>query len=585
MKTGQDLIVNGEIILAGPVVADDQAAWFLDSEAYISPRLVREALAAFPGAVTVRISSDGGNAMAGEAIRSILAGHKGAVTLIVEGMAASAASLIFMGSSTREMTSGSFLMIHDPATYSFGNEEQLRHDAGVLGQLAESIAGTYARASGKDSAETRAIMKAETYFSADQSVAEGFATAVVPEDQGAAATMTAVPFVQRPANEHTARRMVADASRKLAARLSQKKPAAGGPPADAAMKEEAEMPKTTPAAAPAATPEAAPAPVMTAPPQQTPPQSAPTPDPVVAERQRVAEIMEMAQPFLSGGQLMQADVNALLSDGTSAADAGRILMTRMAAGVHPVARTGVATITRDEGDTKLEGMIGALMRQSDGPAAEYRGLRLKSLAMHLAGSRRSYSETETIKAGMMSTAIMSGAYGRSDFAYITTEVMNRSLRAAYQRAAAKWQLVTGTPMSAPDFRELMSVRFGADLQMKPVQENGELKSATLVDEAEGLKVERRGRTLNITFEAIVNDDMGVFDRLPTDFAQAARIMEFGDGLVDLPHQPGAEVRQGGAVPRQPQQPGRHRRGHQCHHGGRGPQGDVGTAGARQHRQG
>lgn len=103
--------------------------------------------------------------------------------------------------------------------------------------------------------------------------------------------------------------------------------------------------------------------------------------------------------------------------------------------------------------------------------------------------------------------------------------MNRSLQEAYRRRNASWQLVTGAPLTATDFRELHSVRFGGDFSLKPVKENGEYQSAVLADEAEGLKVERRGRTITLTFEAVVNDDMGAFQRIPTEFAMAARTME------------------------------------------------------------
>jgi hypothetical protein len=181
---------------------------------------------------------------------------------------------------------------------------------------------------------------------------------------------------------------------------------------------------------------------------------------------------------------------------------------------------------RDEVDTKLEGMIQALMGKSDGPAAEYRGMRLKSLAKHLAGAKMGFDEISAVRAGMISTAMMSGgAIGVSDFAFITTSVMNRTLRAEYDRRAATWQAVAGTPLTAADFRNIASVRFGGDFQLKRVLENGEYANTTLVDEAETFKVERRGREINLTFESVVNDDMGALSRIPMEFALAARIME------------------------------------------------------------
>lgn len=187
-----------------------------------------------------------------------------------------------------------------------------------------------------------------------------------------------------------------------------------------------------------------------------------------------------------------------------------------------------AQLRRDETDTKLEGMIGALMGKSDGPAEAYRGLRIKRLAMELGrsgGRGVSFDDTEAVRRGMRATTMMGGAIGVSDFAYITTEVMNRSLIAEYQRREPQWQLVTGTPLTAADFREVYAVRFGGDFQFKAVKENGEYEQADLVDEAEGLKVQRRGRTITLSFESVVNDDMGAFARIPREFSMAARAME------------------------------------------------------------
>ena len=282
----------------------------------------------------------------------------------------------------------------------------------------------------------------------------------------------------------------------------------------------------TPAASPVIqTPTAPPAPTP------APSQMQASPDSIVAqERARVRAIREMSAPHVASGRLMQADVDVLIDEGVAANEAGTRLMATMAA-QEPVGRSAPqgngprSSIQRDEGETRVTAMIGALMGETEGPAIQFRGMRLRHLAMELAGSGRGYNDTDTIRRGMRATAMMGGAYGISDFAYITTEVMNRSLQQAYQRRNASWQLVTGAPLTATDFRELHSVRFGGDFSLKPVKENGEYQSAVLADETEGLKVERRGRTINLTFEAVVNDDMGAFQRIPAEFAMAARTME------------------------------------------------------------
>ncbi|WP_406870090.1 head maturation protease, ClpP-related [Thioclava sp. 'Guangxiensis'] len=518
MMKASDLIVGGELILSGTVLLDDYAGYMLESDIFFAPRMVREALQIMgEGPVTVRLNSGGGHVWAGEQIRAILAAHPGGATIVVEGLAASAASLLLMAGTKRVMSQGSQLMIHDPSGFVFGTEAEMRREADVIGASANTYAAVYASASGKTSDEVREIMKAETWYGPEEAVAQGFADGIAGEDS-TAATSSLTRFATMEAAR--AAFMSAGASfEQLLSRVPQ-------------MPNVKEATMTTPNTQTQAPP-APQAPLMSTPPQTplapapqpAPRMATPQPDPVAAERARVKGIREMAAPFLSSGRLMQADIDALIDDGTALVDAGTRFMAQMASAEAPSRSHSPARITRDETDTRMEGMIGALMKKTDGPAAEYRGLRIKRMAMDLGGATRGYDEAAQVKRGMMATTMTGGALGVSDFAYITTEVMKRTLLAAYQRRAASWQLVTGAPISAADFRELHAVRFGGDFQLKPVGENGEYKQARLVDEAEGLKVERRGRTINLTFESVINDDMGAFQRIPTEFATAARLME------------------------------------------------------------
>ena len=273
-----------------------------------------------------------------------------------------------------------------------------------------------------------------------------------------------------------------------------------------------------PAAAPVATPAATP--VMSA-------AEAVAADKLKAERARVAGITENAA--LLPDHVSQADVAQMIADGTPLEDANK-KMIRMAAASQP--RTRVH-ITRDESETKVEGIIGALMHKAnphmhkmEGAATDYRGLKLSTLAMHLAGQDRGFTtpDSDVVRAGLRSTVLMSGAMGVSDFAYITTEVMNRTLRAAYDRRPSTWRRIS-RQRTANDFRVLHSVSAGGDFELKPVSENGEYLQSAITDEAQGLKLAKYGRQITLTFEAIVNDDMGVFERIPGDFARAAGTLE------------------------------------------------------------
>jgi len=521
---GDDLILSGEIILEGDVLPHDYCQ-YMESGCF-SARMVREALARFDGDVTVRVNSYGGSPYEGEAIRAAFEAHKGRITVIVGGVAASAASLMIMSADRIEMTAGSFLMIHNPSTCTCGTAEDLRKEAADLDRLAEVYAGVYAARSGKSVDEIMRLMNEVTWLGPSDAVAAGLADAVVGEAAGQIEGLVAVMSLHQRSIANL--RLCASRYRAGGETPAAPSPAtAGRPTASMAATQEVSMdPEETTPAVTTTAPQAPVAPTPPATTMQAPDTDAITQRAVQAERQRQSAIRTMARPFMRAGQITEEQVERLIDDGTTAEAAGTRMMAVMAQS-EPLPQDGGprTRITRDEGETRTEGMIQAMMRDYSGPGQQYRGLRLRGLAIEMAGASRSYSDMDTIRRGMRSTTMMGGAHGISDFAYVTTEVMNRSLIAEYNRRGANWQIMTGTPLTASDFRELHAVRFGGDFQLKTVKENGEYQEATLNDEAEGLKVERRGRTINLTFEAVVNDDMGAFDRIPREFAMAARVME------------------------------------------------------------
>ncbi|MHC2108367.1 head maturation protease, ClpP-related [Methylobacterium sp. CM6246] len=128
--------------------------------------------------VTVRINSAGGIATEGSAIHAVLSAHAGRVTTVVEGVAASAASIIAMAGADRVIARGSLMMIHDPSGLTVGTADDHEGTAGVLRTLAASMASIYADATGRSEAEVRAEMRAETWFTAEDAVAKRYATRI-----------------------------------------------------------------------------------------------------------------------------------------------------------------------------------------------------------------------------------------------------------------------------------------------------------------------------------------------------------------------------------------------------------------------
>lgn len=137
--------------------------------------------------ITLSINSPGGSVFDALAIYNALRGHGSEITTKVMGVAASAASVIFMAGDKRIMPENTFLMIHNPLTFAYGNAEELRDMAEVLDKIAASLIGTYVARSGLGEEEVKALLDAETWLNAADSVEKGFADEVEPEMKIAAA--------------------------------------------------------------------------------------------------------------------------------------------------------------------------------------------------------------------------------------------------------------------------------------------------------------------------------------------------------------------------------------------------------------
>lgn len=167
------VLLNGELVLYGFVGDSFWGDGF-------TAREVLDALAEHgrDEDVTVRINSGGGYVDDGIAIFNALKAHKGKVTIIVDAMAASSASIIFMAGDERLMRTNAMMMIHDPSTGVWGTAADLERQAKVLEKQADNLASIYAEVTGDDADDIRVDMKAELWLSADEAVERGFASAV-----------------------------------------------------------------------------------------------------------------------------------------------------------------------------------------------------------------------------------------------------------------------------------------------------------------------------------------------------------------------------------------------------------------------
>lgn len=125
--------------------------------------------------IHVRINSPGGSFFDGMAIYNALRRHPASIVSHVDGLAASSASIIALAGDRVVMGEGSFLMIHNAWGVAMGDGDELREMADVLDKITGSIVDVYAKHTGKSVAQIQEMMAAETWLSADEAVAEGFA--------------------------------------------------------------------------------------------------------------------------------------------------------------------------------------------------------------------------------------------------------------------------------------------------------------------------------------------------------------------------------------------------------------------------
>lgn len=170
---------TGERILRleGPVDEDD---FWGDS---VTPKAFRDELEAEDGDITVWINSPGGSVFAAAEIYTMLLEYKGAVTVKIASIAASAASVIAMAGDTVLMSPTAMLMCHDPMTIAMGNAKDLEKAISTLNEVKESIINAYQHKTGLSRNKIAKIMEDETWMNAKKAVQLGFADAVLFEGE------------------------------------------------------------------------------------------------------------------------------------------------------------------------------------------------------------------------------------------------------------------------------------------------------------------------------------------------------------------------------------------------------------------
>ena len=174
---GNDSGSARELELYGTIAEE---SWFDDD---ITPAMFKEELFAGSGPITVWINSPGGDCVAASQIYTMLMDYRGDVTVKIDGIAASAASVIAMAGTEVLMAPTALMMIHNPATIAMGDHEDMQKAIEMLDEVKESIINAYEIKTSLSRAKLSHLMDAETWMNANKAVELGFADGVLEDEK------------------------------------------------------------------------------------------------------------------------------------------------------------------------------------------------------------------------------------------------------------------------------------------------------------------------------------------------------------------------------------------------------------------
>lgn len=168
-----------------------EESWFDDD---VTPQMFRDELFAGNGPVTIWLNSPGGDCIAASQIYSMLMDYKGDVTVKIDGIAASAASVIAMAGTKVLMAPTAMMMIHNPATAAFGDHVDMQKAIEMLDEVKESIINAYEIKTSLPHKQLARMMDETTWMNARKAVELGFADGVLEDTKRASTDDEAFEF-------------------------------------------------------------------------------------------------------------------------------------------------------------------------------------------------------------------------------------------------------------------------------------------------------------------------------------------------------------------------------------------------------
>lgn len=506
------------------------ASWW--DEEYFTAKQVRETLAGMSGDLLVRINSGGGIATEGQAIYTALKDYrsKGRVTVQIDGVAASAASLIAMAGEEIVMRLGAWMLIHDPATpwtMGRGTEDDHRKEADLLAVISNAYADIYADRSGLGRDEARRIMKDETVIDGTMAVDLGFADRVETEAVAEPAAKfdyrmyahapqelrEASKTLGRAPGEEAVMAMIAGRVRPS---THEKEPSMGQkaqkPAGATAAVEDTDIDQVeidteeTPVLPEVEEPKATAKAVAVA----------------NARAKRITDAVAMAglpiafaSDLIGGTASLEACLDQINAKWKEQGD--------MDTPMHGRAK---AQMLRDERDTMNEGIGIALQARLgvpgvkvDGtPGREFMDMGLSEIAALSMGKRAPRDAQGKLE------VFMAGTHSTSDFNGIFENALNKRLQRAYDLALPTYREISQR-LDFADYRPHPVSGVGELTPMTEVLEGAEVKSGTFNDKRESLQLRVYGTMAEITEQMIVNDDLNAIARMLSSTGQVVAANE------------------------------------------------------------
>ena len=177
-KIGEDEESTENVLFLNGVIASE--SWWDDD---VTPKMFRDELDKCNGDITVFINSPGGDCFAASEIYTALKEHKGNITVKINGIAASAASVIAMAGDMMEMSPTSMLMVHNPSMMLYGEASELEQGIEFLNEVKESIINAYQLKTGLSRSKISHLMDAETWMNANAAHDYGFCDRILYTDE------------------------------------------------------------------------------------------------------------------------------------------------------------------------------------------------------------------------------------------------------------------------------------------------------------------------------------------------------------------------------------------------------------------